>query len=159
MERWEYLEAYVYQDEWVDSTGHRQPLSNPIRMADAQVYFSSLTVLNELGKEGWDLVSVAFQGVSLYRLFLKRRADPSVETPASWPSAVAEEAILAAESAALEPAPDEATEVGHSISQTIRLDDPFNHPAAPAPTRRRARLVLPPTQREPALANRRKSWP
>jgi hypothetical protein len=80
-EHWDYLEAYVYQDEWVDTSGRRTKLTQKFKVRDAVVYFSSATVLDELGREGWELVSVAYVDMSLYRLFLKRRNHVSSQTP------------------------------------------------------------------------------
>ena len=72
MSDWEYLEAYVYQDEWVDSSGRRKTVGRKIKVRDASVYFTATAALNELGSRGWELVSVGFSDMSLFRLFLKR---------------------------------------------------------------------------------------
>lgn len=81
MDNWDYLEAYVYQDEWVDTSGRRTTLTQKFKVRDAVVYFSSSTVLDELGREGWELVSVAYVDMSLYRLFLKRHRQVPNQAP------------------------------------------------------------------------------
>lgn len=81
MDHWDYLEAYVYQDEWVDTSGRRATLTHKFKVRDAVVYFSSSTMLDELGREGWELVSVAYVDMTLYRLFLKRRRPVSNQAP------------------------------------------------------------------------------
>jgi len=72
MSDWEYMEAYVYQDEWVDSSGRRKTVGRKVKVRDASVYFTATAALNELGSRGWELVSVGFSDMSLFRLFLKR---------------------------------------------------------------------------------------
>jgi hypothetical protein len=81
MDQWDYLEAYVYQDEWVDTSGRRAKLTQSFKVRDAIVYFTSATLLEELGAEGWELVSVAYVDMTLYRIFLKRRKVAVDETP------------------------------------------------------------------------------
>jgi hypothetical protein len=73
MEQWDYLEAYVYQDEWVDTSGRRARLGQKLKVRDTVVYFSSADLLQNLGAEGWELVNVAYVDMTLYRMFLKRR--------------------------------------------------------------------------------------
>jgi hypothetical protein len=73
MAEWEYLEAYVYQDEWIDSSGRRKLVQGKkMKVRDAQVHFTATSALNELGSRGWELVGVGFTDMSLFRLFLKR---------------------------------------------------------------------------------------
>ena len=70
---WEYLEAYVYQDDWIDSSGRRVSLKSETKMHNANTHFTASPILNELGTQGWELVGIVFQDMSLYRLFLKRQ--------------------------------------------------------------------------------------
>ncbi|HZT07060.1 MAG TPA: hypothetical protein VFC51_08520 [Chloroflexota bacterium] len=73
MDTWEYLEAHVVDDHWLDSSGRRVALHGKASDRPAAVRFIATPVLNELGAQGWELVALAMNDLRECRLVLKRR--------------------------------------------------------------------------------------
>jgi hypothetical protein len=79
MKRWEYLEVFVRQHLWRDSAGRWGHLPDVPSMKDAQGrstqgFPSMAQVLNDLGDDGWEVVSFAAapDGNSYWQFLLKR---------------------------------------------------------------------------------------
>lgn len=112
--QWEYLELLVgVGNEIWDSSGRKRELRE-IQVGDPRFprhYYSSAPLLNELGREGWEVTGI-IGDLSTYILMLKR-ARPVV--------AVAEVAEVAPELvAAAEPAPQKRPT--RSVSQRLRSE-------------------------------------
>ena len=74
--RWEYLEVDVHVETWSDSAGRSGRM--PIAESGPGQVPSVVGVLNQLGKEGWELAGVSnTQSPLIYRMLLKRRASGS----------------------------------------------------------------------------------
>lgn len=60
MQRWEYLEVFLNYSwaKWHDSTGRQGELVTGAKITDIHWWQHSGPLLNELGREGWELVGV-----------------------------------------------------------------------------------------------------
>jgi hypothetical protein len=76
MQQWEYLEVYLFQAEpgqglWADSAGRNGSMEINDQPGFKFRWNTSAPALNDLGREGWELVSGLNAG-SGHRLIFKR---------------------------------------------------------------------------------------
>jgi hypothetical protein len=73
VQQWEYLEIYVGEGDWGDSSGRRGELESVSVVGHTHDFWNSTPPLNELRAQGWELTgSTGGQFHSWYKLFLKR---------------------------------------------------------------------------------------
>jgi hypothetical protein len=73
MERWEYLELYVFGEDWIDNTGRSGKLPN-YSSEIWKGYYSLGSLLNKLGIEGWELsTNISGSTANAVQLLFKRK--------------------------------------------------------------------------------------
>jgi hypothetical protein len=72
---WEYLEVYVFDGSWTDSSGRKGRLKEVSVGSLARGFRDTTPLLNELGRQGWELIGTTGSSVTCYKLWLKRCQD------------------------------------------------------------------------------------
>ena len=67
MQEWEYLQGWLYADQWLDSKGRSGTAVETVHR-----WYDLTLLLDQLGAEGWELVSVDANGA----IFFFKRPKP-----------------------------------------------------------------------------------